>query len=292
MRKGIYEDHKKLRNYTHEQLYNLIKKNALAYLAQIVIKGLAHPHRDIQPLEAPGSEGGTSFDWVLMKHTMLCWRKVTVAQFGGQVVAIFENLCRKRGVTFNGLVAVPLFCCGKAKHFSMRTGQPLAAKSKEPSFTLACGKRALMTPLLTLSDSQPCWRCEDCVVDETVAGAVASVLEENPSAASSGIGKCDFRIFQVWPLVDKRHGDMHVPGPWQSKVTVMKGGAVEFMAAPPPPGWQWPNDRGERWTVDYQMQLRPVPKLGRGKPTTRFRFEDVDSDMLWQSSEKYEPNVA
>ena len=215
MRKGIYEDHKRLRDYTHEQLYNLIKKNALAYLAQIVIKGLAHPHRDIQPLEAPGSGCGTSFDWKVMKHTMLCWRKETVEQFGTHVVATFENLCRKRGATFNGLVAVPLFCCGKAKHFSMRTGQPLAAKSKEPSFTLACGKRALMTPLLTLKDSQASWRCEDCVVEETVVGAVASVVEENPSAASSSIGACDCRIFQVWALVDKCHGDKHdhVPGP-------------------------------------------------------------------------------
>ena len=41
--------------------------------------------------------------------------------------------------------------------------------------------------------------------------------------------------------------------------------------------------------MDYEMNLKSVPKIGK---ETRFRFEDVDSEILWKSSERYEPNVA
>ena len=110
----------------------------------------------------------------------------------------------------------------------MPTGQPVAAKSKEPSLTLACGKRALMTPLLQLSESQPFWRYEDCMVEETPGGPIFSTVDH------------DFRVFQVWPLVNKRFGDMHVscPSPWQSNVTLLKAGAVECFCGAPPPCWQ------------------------------------------------------
>ena len=275
MRKGIYEDHKQLKEYIDKQLYNLITKNAVAYLGQIVITGLAPPHKESQPLAAPGSGGGTSFSWLVSKHTMLCWPKTTVQQFGQRVVDIFEGLCQRRGAIFNGLVGVPLFCCGNVKHFSTRNGQPLAAGSREPSFTLPCGKRALMTPLLKLNESRKCWRCENCV------------QKENPDANTID---SDFRVFQVWPLVKKvsRTMDRIDSSPWQTKATMLKAGNVEIMCGAPPPKWQWPNEQRhfEIPDMNYTMHLKQVLKISM---ETRFRFEDVDSEFLWRSAERYEP---
>ena len=264
----MYEDQDKLRDLTRKQLYNLLTKNAMAYLGNIVIKGLAPPHLKSQPLAAPGSRGGTGFHWLVSKHTMLCWPIETVQKFWKDVMDIFEDLCWRREAIFNGLVVVPTFCCGNVKHFSLNSGQPLAAGSDEPFFESPCGKRALMTPLLKLNESQPFWRCEDCV-------------EENPSS-STVAHEC--RVLQVWPLVNKCFGELHVPrpSPWQSNVTVLKTGNVEFLCGPPPQSWQWPNQPPQ---IDVrQMDIKSAPCMKK-----RFCFKGTDSEILWESSERYEP---
>ena len=265
----MYKDQAGLRGLSDKQLYNIIKKNATAYVGSIVMKSLAPPHLKSQPLAAPGSRGGTSFNWLVSKHSLLCWPIETVQKFGKDVMAIFQDMCWRRGAIFNGVIAVPQFCCGNVKRFSQINGQPLAAGSDEVFFELPCGKCALMTPLLKLNESQPCWRCEECV--------------ENPSPSTVANER---RVLQVWPLVNKDVGELHVPrpSPWQSNVTVLKAGSVEFVCGAPPQSWQWPNQPPQ-----IDVPQIDVPQLGKIGKVTRFSFKDLDSDVLWNSSERYEP---
>ena len=195
----------------------------MAYVGRIVLEDTLPPWRHDLVTPAPG--GGTNFNWMAMKHTLLCWHKDKVAEFGIHVHEALLGECVKRGALFMGAVGQPLYSCTAMKWLD-KDGQPLAAQTPD-AVCVPCGKRAMMTPLMQLKASKKQqWMCHECA---------ATPQQVSPSSST--------RILSIWPLVLKKKESvaqvLQARPPWQSAVTPLKVKELEFICEPPPTNWTW-----------------------------------------------------
>ncbi len=259
-----------LRGATRRQLEKVIEKNAMAYVARLILEDTRPPW-----LQQPRADTGTNFNWLVVKHTFLCWPAEVVKNLGEEVYNAFVEECDNRGARFLGVVAQPLYSCTRMKWFH-EDGQPLAAGAETDEFSvcLPCGKRAAMTPLLQLKEYQKHrWVCEDCAPE---LGMCPQTLWDAPN-----------RVFLAWPLVEKKRTslakEVPSPSPWQGTVTPMKVKAIEFICEAPPNSWQWPT--GALETLTQPLHATKI----KGLNCTRFIFKGDNSSSLWASSQAFEP---
>ena len=215
--------------------------------------------RSVTP--APG--GGTSFNWMVMKHTLLCWPSATIQKLGNDIFEALLNKCAKRNAHFMGAVGQPLYSCTAMKWLD-KDGQPLAAQTPD-AVCLPCGKRAMMTPLMQLKEvKKQQWMCREC----------AMLPQQVPTSAST----C---ILSIWPLVLKQKESPSPNTPWQSAVTPLRVKELEFVCEPPPKEWTWSPP------VHDIPEMRSTPLDIEG--FERFVFKGDSSANLWTSSEPFDP---
>ena len=219
--------------------------------------------RSVTP--APG--GGTNFNWMVMKHTLLCWPSATIQKLGNDIFEALLNKCAKRNAHFMGAVGQPLYSCTVMKWLD-KDGQPLAAQTPD-AVCLPCGKRAMMTPLMQLKASKKQqWMCHECA---------ATPQQVSPSSST--------RILSIWPLVLKKKEALgtpfQAPPPWQSAVTPPKVKELEFICEPPPTNWKWSPP------VDDILEMHSTTLNIVG--IQRFVFKGESSANLWTSSAPFDP---
>ena len=100
----------------------------MAYVARVLLEDIYPPWRQGRVTPAPG--GGTNFNWMAMKHAMLCWHKDQVAHLGIHVHEALLTECVPRHAFFMGAVALPLYSCTAMKWID-KDGQPLAAQTPD-----------------------------------------------------------------------------------------------------------------------------------------------------------------
>ena len=154
-------------------------------------------------------------------------------------------------------------------------GQPLAAEDldnngnpKVDAVALPCGKRALMTPCLTLPENSKRWLRASC--------AKISQPEANSHAAD--------RTILVWPLIEAQKGRLIV--------VRSKKPPVEFIVQAPPYEWQWPSISLARGGgMEKRSQPLAASSTVEMGNTTRLVFHKENSDQLWSTAERYSPQT-
>ena len=72
----------------------------MAYVARVLLEDIYPPWRQGRVTPAPG--GGTSFNWMVMKHTLLCWPSATIQTFGDDIFEALLNKCAKNKCPLHG----------------------------------------------------------------------------------------------------------------------------------------------------------------------------------------------
>ena len=237
----------------------------MAYVGRVLLEDAYPPWRKGRVTPSPG--GGTGFNWMVMKHTLLCWPVDTIAKFGHDINAALVDECVKRDALFMGAVGQPLYSCTAMKWLD-KDGQPLAAQTPD-AVCVPCGKRAMMTPLMQLKASKKQqWMCHEC----------AKLPQQVSTSAST-------RILSIWPLVLNKKESLSTSTPdntpWQSTVTPLKVKELEFICETPPTNWKWSP------LVDDIPEMHSTTLNIVG--IQRFVFKGENSSNLWTSSAPFDP---
>ena len=180
-----------MQSATPSLLQKIINQNAMAYIGRLLLADACPPWQKRSVTPAPG--GGTSFNWMVMKHTLLCWPSATIQKLGNDIFEALVSKCVKRHALFMGAVGQPLYSCTAMKWLD-KDGQPLAAQTPD-AVCVPCGKRAMMTPLMQLKASKKQqWMCHECA---------ATPQQVSPSSST--------RILSIWPLVLKKKEALGTP---------------------------------------------------------------------------------